>query len=88
MKLSLFAEMVATCSIFAMENRERVREFLVEHADFSPEAFAHPLTGAPVSDGCLQLGPEDGDCDAMFVARLRRRPVREAEKGGEEIRTK
>ena len=78
----------ATCSIFAMENRERVREFLVEHADFSPEAFAHPLTGAPVSDGCLQLGPEDGDCDAMFVARLRRRPVREAEKGGEEIRTK
>ncbi len=73
----------ATCSIFKMENQDRVREFLEKHVDFAPEAFAHPLTGVPVPDGCLQLGPDDEDCDAMFVARLRRRPAAVAKDGEE-----
>jgi len=61
----------ATCSMFRGENRGVVDAFLAANPAFRPEPFAHPLTGEP-TDGMLQTWPWDGDCDAMFVARLRR----------------
>ncbi|MBK6848557.1 MAG: RsmB/NOP family class I SAM-dependent RNA methyltransferase [Proteobacteria bacterium] len=63
----------ATCSLLARENEGLVASFLAAHPEFAVEAFAHPLTGAPCEGGMLQIWPWEGDCDAMFVARLRRR---------------
>ncbi|MGE4564760.1 MAG: RsmB/NOP family class I SAM-dependent RNA methyltransferase [Victivallaceae bacterium] len=63
----------ATCSIFEAENRGVVQAFLAAHPEFEPEAFRHPLNGAMVTDGMLQITPADEDCDAMFAARLRRK---------------
>lgn len=62
----------ATCSLFPQENGEVVAAFLSATAEFRLEEFAHPLTGEPCG-GMLQLHSFDGDCDSMFVARLRRR---------------
>ena len=62
----------ATCSIFKEENKEQVTAFLAKHPEFVLERFPHPLTGAMVSDGMLQVTPADADCDAMFVARMRK----------------
>jgi 16S rRNA (cytosine967-C5)-methyltransferase len=62
----------ATCSLFTRENAAVVTRFLETHTEFAPEPFAHPLTGA-TAPGLLPLWPWDGDNDAMFVARLRRR---------------
>ncbi|MBK8482084.1 MAG: RsmB/NOP family class I SAM-dependent RNA methyltransferase [Proteobacteria bacterium] len=63
----------ATCSLFARENERLVADFLAQHDEFVLDEFAHPLTGAPGCSGMLQLWPWEGDCDAMFVARMRRR---------------
>ena len=52
--------------------------FLATHPEFTLEPFEHPLTGEPCS-GELQIRSFDGDCDSMFVARMRRRT-------GEEVR--
>jgi len=65
----------ATCSMLASENDAVVVEFLAAHPDFAAEPFPHPLADAQ-TDGTLQLWPWDGDCDAMYVARLRRRATR------------
>ncbi|MBQ7392774.1 MAG: methyltransferase domain-containing protein [Lentisphaeria bacterium] len=62
----------ATCSIFKEENREQVQQFLAKHPEFVLERFPHPLSGEPVADGMLQVTPADADCDAMFVARMRK----------------
>lgn len=67
-----------TCSLFPRENAEVVETFLAAHAEFQLEAFEHPLTGEPCG-GMLQIYSFDGDCDSMFVARMRRRT-------GEEVR--
>jgi len=61
----------ATCSMFQRENREVVRDFLGTRTDFSLEPFPHPFRHE-MTDGTLQIWPWDADCDAMFVARLRR----------------
>ncbi len=61
----------ATCSLFSHENEEVVKAFLAAHAEYGLEAFDHPLTGERC-DGMLPLLSFDGDCDSMFVARLRR----------------
>jgi 16S rRNA (cytosine967-C5)-methyltransferase len=61
----------ATCSLFPQENGEVVKNFLSNHAEFQLEKFAHPLTGK-ICDGTLQIYSFDGDCDSMFVARMRR----------------
>lgn len=63
--------MYATCSMFAAENQDVVRQFLAAHGEFRPEAFENPLTGEP-TEGQMQIWPWDADGDAMFVARLRR----------------
>ncbi|MFO7822178.1 MAG: RsmB/NOP family class I SAM-dependent RNA methyltransferase [Lentisphaeria bacterium] len=62
----------ATCSMLPAENHENVEQFLADHPDFQLESFENPLTGEAV-EGMLQIWPWDADCDAMFVARLRRR---------------
>lgn len=61
----------ATCSMFRRENRQVVEAFLGAETGFVLEPFAHPLGGLQ-TDGTLQTWPWDGDCDAMFAARLRR----------------
>lgn len=67
-----------TCSLFPRENAEVVETFLAAHAEFQLEAFEHPLTGEPCG-GMLQIYSFDGDCDSMFVARMRRRTGEEAQ---------
>ena len=62
----------ATCSLFPEENQEVVQKFLTAHPDFELESFAAPLTGETV-DGMLQVYSFDGDCDCMFVARMRQK---------------
>ena len=62
----------ATCSVFKEENREQAAAFLARHPEFVPERFPHPLTGELTTDGMLQITPADADCDAMFVARMRK----------------
>ena len=68
----------ATCSLFPCENGGVVEAFLAGHGEFSLEAFDHPLTGGACA-GMLQLYSSDGDCDSMFVARMRRRGEAKAE---------
>ncbi|HBP08272.1 MAG TPA: hypothetical protein DD673_16540, partial [Lentisphaeria bacterium] len=62
----------ATCSLFPRENGGVVDAFLASHEEFALEPFEHPLTGEPCG-GMLQVRSFDGDCDSMFVARLRRK---------------
>lgn len=61
----------ATCSICELENTAVVEKFLVENSDFSLDPFPNPLNGKNCS-GMLHVYPWDGDCDAMFVARLKK----------------
>jgi 16S rRNA (cytosine967-C5)-methyltransferase len=60
----------ATCSMFRRENEDVVASFLADHSEFALEPFPSPLSGHE-TNGMLQTWPWDGDCDAMFVARLR-----------------
>ncbi len=62
----------ATCSFFRRENEEVVRAFAESAPEFALEPFPHPLTGE-ATPGFIQFWPWDGDCDAMFAARFRRR---------------
>ncbi len=62
----------ATCSMFMEENELQAEAFLKRHPEFVPERFPHPLTGEDVVSGMLQITPADADCDAMFVARMRK----------------
>lgn len=64
----------ATCSMFRRENEDIVRAFLAETPQFRLEPFPHPLTGA-ASPGMVCILPWEGDCDAMFAARMRRGPA-------------
>ena len=67
----------ATCSLFHAENEDVVEAFLGDHPAFAPDAFEHPLTGA-TTPGMLTIYPWDGDCNGMFIARLRRQPSAES----------
>lgn len=62
----------ATCSMFQAENQDVVTDFLQRNPDFELSAFSCPLDGA-ASDGMRQIWHWEGDCDAMFIARLQRR---------------
>lgn len=62
----------ATCSVLRRENDATVEWFLKNNTNFILEPFVNPLTGAQ-TDGTLQVLPWDADCDAMFVARFRRK---------------
>ena len=62
----------ATCSICEAENEAVVRSFLQQHAEFALEGWTNPLTGT-LTDGMLRVWPMDANCDATFMARLRRK---------------
>ena len=62
----------ATCSLFREENTAVVQDFLASHRDFILEPFQSPLTGTQ-TPGHLQIWPWDSDCDAMFVAKFRKK---------------
>ncbi len=61
----------ATCSMFRREDFDNVERFLKAHTDFALEPFDNPLSGERV-EGALLTPPWAADCDASFVARLRR----------------
>ncbi len=62
----------ATCSFFKRENEAVARAFAESAPEFELEPFPHPLTGEP-TPGFAQFWPWEGDCDAMFAARFRRK---------------
>ena len=62
----------ATCSIFYKENDDTVNMFLSSNNDFELEPFTNPITGIQ-TDGTMQIYPWEGNCDATFVARFRRK---------------
>jgi len=62
----------STCSMFPTENEEVVKAFLEVHPEFALEPDCNPLTGARTNGFCL-IHHQDGDCDSMFTARLRRK---------------
>ncbi len=61
----------STCSLFQEENDAIVQAFLNQHPDFALTPFVCPVTGRQ-TDGTNQLWPWDGDCDAMFCAKMTR----------------
>ena len=61
----------ATCSIFDQENSCVVRKFLDSHQEYKLDPFPHPIYGTIVP-GMVRIDSIDGDCDALFVARLRK----------------
>ena len=66
----------ATCSIFAEENEKQVENFLNFHFDFALDENWCILLNDKKS-GMLRVSPWDGDCDASFAARLRRKMLPE-----------
>jgi len=62
----------ATCSMFNHENKNVVDVFLEQEEDFYLDPFTHPLTGDRM-EGYIQVWPWEGDSDAMFIARMRRK---------------
>lgn len=63
----------ATCSFAIPENEGTAEWFLANYPDFTAEPFNHPLTGIPCPNGMLRVLPSDGDGDAMFIARFRKK---------------
>jgi 16S rRNA (cytosine967-C5)-methyltransferase len=63
----------SVCTLTPAETLGVVRPFLDAHADFCLDPFPNPLTGAP-TDGTLLIWPQDADSDAMFLARMVRKP--------------
>lgn len=61
----------ATCSLFDDENGNVVRNFLAAHPEYKLDPFEHPLTGS-IAPGMLRIDSIDGDCDALFMAKMRK----------------
>ncbi|MFA6931471.1 MAG: RsmB/NOP family class I SAM-dependent RNA methyltransferase, partial [Lentisphaeria bacterium] len=61
----------STCSMFITENQDVVTTFLAGNPQFSLCPFRCPLSGRE-NDGMRQIWPWEGDCDAMFTAKMRR----------------
>lgn len=62
----------AVCTITRAETEEVVSQFLDQNPQFKLEPFTHPLTGN-TANGTLQIWPQDGPGDGMFIARFRRK---------------
>ncbi len=62
----------STCSMLKAENQDVVEAFLDAHPQFILTPHQDPITGTP-SLGMTQHWPWDGDCDAMFTAKMTRR---------------
>ncbi|MFA6816080.1 MAG: RsmB/NOP family class I SAM-dependent RNA methyltransferase [Lentisphaeria bacterium] len=59
----------STCSMFACENQDIVNTFLAAHPEFKLAPYRCPVTGRE-TEGMNQIWPWDGDCDAMFTAKM------------------
>jgi 16S rRNA (cytosine967-C5)-methyltransferase len=59
----------SVCTLTPSETRNVIRPFLEAHPEFQLDPFPHPFNGEQ-TDGTLQIWPQDGDCDAMFIARM------------------
>lgn len=62
----------ATCSMFHCENQDIVNAFLKTNPEFELEPFTAPLTGEQ-TNGMLQIWPWHENCDAMFIARMKKK---------------
>ncbi len=63
-----------TCSMFGVENEGVVSAFNEQTDQFELQSFAHPLTGDRCR-GMLAIRPWEGDCDILFAARWRKKPL-------------
>lgn len=63
----------ATCSMFKAENQDVVNAFLKKHPEFKLQRFKHPI-GGKRTRGYTQIWPQQGNCDAMFAARMEKIP--------------
>lgn len=61
----------ATCSLFDQENIVPVRNFLSRHEEYKLDPFENPLNGK-IAPGMLRIDSIDGDCDALFMAKMRK----------------
>jgi 16S rRNA (cytosine967-C5)-methyltransferase len=59
----------SVCTLTVAETRGVVQPFLAAHPEFRLDPVPHPLADA-ATDGMIQIWPQDGDCDAMFIARM------------------
>lgn len=62
----------ATCSFFPEENSAVAKSFLEGNSNFEFDTFLNPLTGKDC-EGMISIYPHEGNCDAMFAARFRRK---------------
>ena len=61
----------ATCSLFDAENRDVVQSFLEKHDEYKLDPFENPLNGK-IAPGMLRIDSVDGNCDALFMAKMRK----------------
>ncbi len=61
----------AVCTLTAEETVSQVRAFEMDHPDFVPQSFIHPLT-RETCRGHTWILPWQGSCGAMFVAKWRK----------------
>jgi 16S rRNA (cytosine967-C5)-methyltransferase len=59
----------SVCTLTITETSALVRSFLEANPAFRLEPFPHPFTGR-LTDGTLQIWPQEADTDAMFIARM------------------
>jgi len=62
----------SVCSITEQEGSGVVRNFLKSQPDFKLEEFSNPINGCG-TPGELTITPNDGPCDGMYLARMRRK---------------
>jgi 16S rRNA (cytosine967-C5)-methyltransferase len=58
----------SVCTMTVAETQGVVSSFLEAQPGFQLEPFPNPLDGS-LTNGTLQIWPQDADCDAMFIAR-------------------
>ena len=63
----------SVCTLTVAETQDVVRVFLADRPDFQLDPFPHPITGE-ATEGTLQIWPQESDTDAMFIARMVRKP--------------
>lgn len=61
----------SVCTLTAAETEAVIAAFLSERRDFRPDPSCHPLTGDP-APGPIWVWPWQGDCNGMFIARLKK----------------
>jgi 16S rRNA (cytosine967-C5)-methyltransferase len=61
----------AVCTFTREETAGVLERFLSEYPEFTPDSFKNPLTGE-LTGGTLQIWPQEGPGDGMFIARLRK----------------